>query len=872
VTGVLIERAGFLASLRGLLDEALDGSGRLVFLGGEAGVGKTTLATALADTALADGTQADDGARPAVKRGSCDNVTTAEALGPLLDALPELAAAVDHEAGVTRLRLFQQVREVLSAAPMLLLLEDIHWADEATLDIVRFLGRRLAGTRLMILATFRSEELGRDHPLTVVLGDLAGLPGVVRMQLPALSAAGVRQLLDAADSALDAEAAFRLTGGNPFYVTEVLAAGSAQVSATVRDAVLARVSRLSPAGQQVAGAASVLGRRAELDLLAAVSRQPLTAVDECLDRGVLVMAGDAVGFRHDLARLAVEGSLPPAQRAAVHARALAHLTARGSHDHRWLAYHAAGCGDRATVARHAPLAAARAARLGAHREAAEQFQLALRHDERPGRARVALLERLSYECYLTDQLVRARDSGLEALAIHEQEQDTRSVGTSQRWLSRLSWVLGQNADSERYAAAAVVTLESLGPGPELAMAYSNLAQLRMLADDADEAVRWGTKALELARSLGDREAEMHALNNVGTAMSVSGVWIEGQARLAQSLDLALADDAHEHVARAYTNLAAVGLLNWSFGEADRYLRAGITYSTDRDLETWRLYLTALLARSLAEQGQYTAAERCLADILRRPHVSPVTRVIALPVAGVLAARRDRDGAGTLDEALVLAVQTGESQRLVPVAAARAEAAWIAGRTPDLVAEIDRAWSGAVAHPHLWEQGELSWWLHLAGEDRPGGAPLAPPFALMLAGEHRAAAGQWQALGCPLWSAYALAFSPDTRDAQESLDILAGLGAPAVRRAVLRDRRAHGLTMPRGPRPASRANPAGLTAREAEVLQLLADGLSYAEVAGQLVLSEKTVGHHVSAVLRKLGEPTRSRAVAAALRLGVIQPR
>jgi DNA-binding CsgD family transcriptional regulator len=256
-------------------------------------------------------------------------------------------------------------------------------------------------------------------------------------------------------------------------------------------------------------------------------------------------------------------------------------------------------------------------------------------------------------------------------------------------------------------------------------------------------------------------------------------------------------------------------------------------------------------------------------------VSPISRVSVLPVAGVLAARRGRDGTGALDEALAIALQTGESQRLVPVAVTRAEAAWIAGRTGEIVAEIDRAWRVAAARPHPWELGELGWWLHLAGEHRPVSAPLAPPFALMLAGEHRDAAAAWEALGCPLWSAYALAFSAEIRDAQDCLDILARLDAPAVRHAVLRERHARGLAVPRGPRQASRAsraNPAGLTAREAEVLQLLADGLSYAEVADRLVLSEKTVGHHVSAVLRKLGEPTRSRAVAAALRLGVIAPR
>src|SRR5262252_3925546 len=292
---VLVEREDFLVSLERLLGEALDGSGRLVFLGGEAGIGKTALAAALAETA----------GGPAVRRGSCDNVTTAEALGPILDAFPELAAAADPEAGVSRLRLFQKVREVLAESPMLLLLEDVQWADEATLDILRFLGRRLAGIRLLMLATFRSEEVGGDHPLTVVMGELAALPGVVRMQLPAISVNGVKQLLHDAGSALDAGEVYQRTGGNPFYVTEVIAAGAAQVPATVRDAVLARVSALSPAGRDVVAAAAVLGRRAGVDLLAGVAGQPMAAVDECLHRGVLVADGDGVEFRHDLARLAV---------------------------------------------------------------------------------------------------------------------------------------------------------------------------------------------------------------------------------------------------------------------------------------------------------------------------------------------------------------------------------------------------------------------------------------------------------------------------------------------------------------------------------------------------------------------------------------
>ena len=784
----LIEREDFLARLEGLLGEALGGSGRLVFLGGDAGVGKTTLAAALAGTA----------AGPVVRRGCCDNVTTAEALGPLMDALPELAAVLGAEAGVSRFRLFQRVRGVLTGAPMLLVLEDVQWADEATLEVLRFVGRRLAGARLMIVATFRSEEVGREHPLTVVLGDLATLPGVVRIQLPALTMTGVRELLEQAGSALDVDEVYQRTGGNPFYVTEVLAAGSGQVPATVRDAVLARVSALSPAGRDVVAAAAVLGRRAGVDLLAGVAGQPLAAVDECLERGVLVADGDVVGFRHDLARMAVERSFPPAQRAGIHAQALAQLTARGPGDDRLLAYHAAACGDRAAVLRHAPLAAARAARLGAHREATEQFQLALRHYDPPDRQRADLLGQLAYECYLTGQLEQSRASQLEALEIQQQEGDTLAIGASQRWLSRLSWMLGQNADSQRYAAAAIATLRSVTPGRELAMAYSNQSQLRMLTGDAAAAVRWGTKALNLARRLGDRDTETHALNNVGSALWLAGEVAEGRARLTQSLDLALADDAHEHAARAYTNLGDSAVVTRMFSDADRYLRTGIAYCADHDLDPWRQNMSASLARALAEQGRYAAAAQCLAEVAQRPDASPLNRVIALAVAGALAARRGEDDTA-LDEALPLAIRSGATQELVPVAAARAEAAWIAGHLPEITTEVDRVWLAAVAFPQPWDLGELSWWLQAAGEHRQAPISLAQPFALMLAGEHRAAADQWRALGCPLWQAYTLAHSPKTPDAQECLAILDELGLTAVRNAVLRDRRDRGLPVPCGAR-------------------------------------------------------------------------
>jgi len=890
---MLVERDDALTTLTSLVEQAAGGTGALVFLGGEAGVGKTSLSAALT-AAVSE--------RLTVRCGGCDNVTTAAALGPLIDAVPELTSVIDDEAvKLDRLRLFRRLRALLSAAPTLLVLEDVHWADEATLEILRFLGPRLADLPLLVLATFREDEVAADHPLTVVLGDLATSPGVRRMQLRPLSVAGVGRLIQAAGSSLDAAELHFSTGGNPFYVTEVIAAGQQQLPATVRDAVLARASRLSAGGREVLAAAAVLGRRADLPLLTVVSGQSASAVDECVQRGMLVGDGRTWAFRHELARLAIEQTLTPVARIGLHAAALVALRAAGVREDRRLAHHAAGSGDRSAVLHHAPLAAARAARLGAHREAAEQYRLALRFtkvaenaspdqansalglsakglsasgnsasgNSASGMSRAELLAALSYECYLTDQLDEAYETRLAALELFEQAGDLAAVGTAQRWLSRLAWFLGRNAESRRYADCAVRTLESLGPSSALAMAYSNQAQLGMLVGDLSGAVDWGNRAIELARRFDDRDTEIHALNNIGTAMGAYGDSLDGQQRLARSLDLALAADAYEHAARAYTNLGSMLYRNHQPVDADRQLRVGIGYCTERGLDSWRLYMLATLAGALAEQGRYDEAQDCVTEVLRKPQLAPIIRIRISGVAGQLAARRGAEHVDYLDEALALAELTGEGQRLAPIAAARAEAAWIAGCPDRIVAEVDRAWPVAIAHPHPWELGELSWWLAVADVRRTVPIPLARPFALMLDGDLAAAAEEWRARGCPLWVALSLAAAPGLAEARQALDLVDTIGAPAVRQAILADRHARGLPLPRGPRPASRANPSGLTTREIDVLRLLVEGLSNADVAQRLFLSEKTVGHHVSSVLHKLGEPTRSRAVATAVRQGIV---
>jgi DNA-binding CsgD family transcriptional regulator/tetratricopeptide (TPR) repeat protein len=852
----LQERDALLASLDGHLAAAVNGEGRLVFVAGEAGVGKTALTRQFIETA--------QGVR--VLRGTVDSSPTAAPLGPFLEALT--ADEGEFEPLLeARSRLFPAMRRALATTPTLLVLEDLHWADQATLDLLDHLGRRLEALPALIVCTFRDDEVTGSHPLTLVLGDLASRDGVTRMQVPRLSRPAVSRLALEAGSPLDLDELYRRTGGNAFFVTEVLAAETAEVTPSVRDAALARAARLSLAGRRVLDAAAVIGGAVELELLRSASGQPTDAIDECCDLGMLVGAGSRLKFRHELAREAVQQAVPVASRAGLHAAALAWLTNARIVDHRRMSYHAVAGGDATAVLVHAPKAGDRAAGLGAHREAAEHYRTALRYDYllEPS-PRAELLERLSYECYVTDQLQAAADARLQALELHRSSGDTRKLGVAQRWLSRLSWFLGRGADSEQYALDALATLEPLGPGAELAMAYSYLAQLRMLADRDAEAVRWGRKAIELARALGDREVEAHALNNVGTALWGTGHREEGYALLARSLDLALALDAHEHAARAYTNLGTEALEERRYAEADRHLRAGIAYSQERDLDAWSLYMEAWQARSLAEQGEFDAAQLLADKVLRRPQQSQFSRMQALVIAARIRVWRGEPGADAmLDEALALAEGTGAARRIVPVMLARIEAAWIAGRS--LGTELRRA--ERLSIDNAWDIGELAWWARRADPDTDVPADCAEPFVLMVTGRAHDAATAWARRGSPIWQALALTASDRADDVRDGVEMLRALGADATVHAVLRDLRSQGKAAPRGPRPTSRANPAGLTARELEVLTLLADGLSNADIAGRLYLSDKTVGHHVSAVLRKLGEPTRSRAAAAAQRKGFV---
>lgn len=854
----LLERDHYLDQLSGLLSMATSGHGRTVLISGEAGIGKTT---------LVDQFVSRHRGTARYLWGACEAFFTPRPLGPLYDIATQVGGTLLQLTGCDRERgaLFSALLDELRQGPLpaIVVFEDVHWADEATLDLIKFLGRRIAHLPVCFLVTYRDTELSRDHPLWSVIGDLPG-QAVARLPLAPLSEEAVVHLAKLAHRCADH--LYAVTGGNPFFVSEVLASDTDGVPLMVRDAVLARIARVSPAARALLELTSIVPGRTERWLLEAVLGEVMEAIEESLSSGMLFLDHTTVAFRHELARLAVESTLSPLRQQALHAQVLQALMARkeDASQATRLVHHALGAQDGTLVAHYAPLAALQAAAQGAHREAAALYATALQEASRFSAERqVELFEGRAYECYLTSQIEEAVQARLAALQIWRQLERPDEIGQTLRWLSRLHWFLGQAQAAERYATEAVQLLETLPPGSRLAMAYSNLAQLSMVADNTAEAVRWGTRAIALAESLGDVETQVHALNNVGTAL-LEAQDEQGRTYLERSLHLALERGWEEHVARAYTNLACSAASNRDYSRARRPLQDGLAYCREHDLDSWRTYLQAWQARVSFEQGRWDEAAEEAMCILNQSRLPAALKIPALAVLGWVQVRRGNEGSvPLLEEAYTLALGTGEIQRIAPVAAARAEAAWLGGNQQQCLIEARTGYELALTYPDPWKLGELSIWMWRAGGLSSAPASIAEPFQQLISGNWRRAAELWAQIGCPYEQALALA-AGDAEARCQALMLFERLGAHPAAAMVRRGLRQEGIAgIPRGPRPSTRTNRAGLTSRQLEVLELIGEGLSNAEIASRLFTSPKTIEHHVSAVLAKLGVHSRAQAISAA---------
>lgn len=863
----LIERAGFLTILQSKFKNIAEGEGHCVFVTGEAGIGKTSLVKTFGRELKT---------KCKVYQGTCDALFTPRPLAPLYDILlqmghdlPESGSDItDRTAFFTRF-----FHELINQKDIsLIVFEDIHWADEATLDFIKFLARRITQLSCLFILTYRDNEIHSHHPLRNVLGQLS--PGsFTRIQLLPLSKQAVEKMAE--EKGYNGENVYSISGGNPFYVTEILASYSPGVPDNIKDSILSVYNRLDEMTKHVWEILSVLPTGVRINYLEKIEPLSAAAIQQCLDSRILILNEGIVSFKHELYRRTIEESLSPFVRVALNKKILTLFRESFEQNHQieQIIHHAKNANEYEDVVHYTPLAAEQAVCVGAHIEAARLYLTAIEYYQGDDtNTLIRFYEAYAYECYLTNQLKEAIIYTGKSLHLWKRKNDPEKMGNCMRFLSRLWWFDGNRRQAESFGNQAIEILENQPSSRAKAMAYSNMSQLKMLSDQAGECIFWGEKAIAMAEELADEEILSHALNNVGDVQArIRSTKQKGIVLLQHSLSIALKNSYHEHVARAYTNLSHNGLLTKDYALAKETLEAGIQYCEKRDLDSWTTYMLSNKARLYLETGHWNEAFRIADNLIKNEELPPVVKIGALVVAAAIKMRRgDTDVLPFLVEAKAKAFETLELQRIIPVMVALLEYEWITGQRVIEKEALDTTISMVQQMGNMYENSEFAFWLlrarnqHVTLEDFYEGYRVDNTTMALQA------AALWEKAGCPYENGLTL-FEGNEDDKRTAITIIQRLGANAVYEKLKLEMRGSGIkNIPRGIRKSTQSNPALLTGRELDVLQLLNEGMQNKEIAARLFISAKTVDHHISSILYKLEVKSRVKAVQEAIRLEIIK--
>ena len=867
---MLIEREESLELFAKAADKLRLGYGNIVLVSGESGIGKTSLLEHARQNSKHDFTFFWSGSDP---------LFTPRPFGPVHDIAAELSSELLTllENGASPSAIFAQFYAALEGAkrPVVLIFEDAHWADYATLDLFRFLARRIAFVNCLLVISYRDDEVNERHPFRQVL-DILPSGHTHRIPIAPLSQTGVELL--AQGSGRDATKLYEITAGNPFYITELLAIGtkvSDAIPASVKDAINSRLAHLADGERKFLETISLIPNSVSTELISEL-RGPdgETYAMACVARNLLIMDGNGdFRFRHELARLGTLAGIPANQQKRLHIDILNALERCNLNDDiALLIHHSAGALDAKRVLRYAPTAASRAAKIGAHSEAASYLATALRFvDEAKTEIAAQLYEDWAYESGLAlkidDEVIEARR---HAITLWRALGRKEKVSENLRWLSRLHWYRGEAAEAEHFANETIKILESIPESSERAMAYSFRSQLDMLNDRMDEAVNWGSLALAIEEQHPNPEIRVHALNNVGSAMVLRGNE-QGEALLMESLELSRENGFHEHAARVYTNFSDYCLRYKKIEAAKKMIAEGIAFDTSYDLDSWTYYLLGLQSYLRMEQGRLEDAETISMGVLG---LDQLTLLMKLPALTVLARSQLRLGRRShidyLSQSLENSFATDELQYIIPARLGAVEAAWLQGNTNAAYSQLKWLSELDVSSMDHWRSGELLEWIHRFGFDLKVNSELDLPevYRLELANDYLRAAEVWMSLGMPYNAALSL-IQAEEHQAAEALPrayrILDTINAKAPAKKVREAAEKMGILgeLPRtrrGPYRKTRQHPAGLTAKEQEVLAHLIAGATNQDIAQLLSRSQRTVENHVSSILSKLNVSNRMEAM------------
>ncbi len=851
---MLPERDAELGRLHRLLGELDPFGGRVVLVRGEAGIGKTALISQFID-------ETRDEVHVLV--GVCDDLLTPQPLGPVWDVARQDPSLVAPLSGGDRRGVMEALLGLLARRlrPTVLVFEDMQWADEATLDVTRFLGRRIGHTNGLLVLSYRDGEIDTDHPLRIVIGELP--PQLLeRIRLSRLSGETVADMVR--DTDLDVDEVVSLTGGNPLFVTEVLAWGVGRVPASVQDSVLARAAKVSTGARRLLDLISVIPGGADRALVEAILDPGSDEISTCERRGLLRTSDDKVSFRHELARRAVESALSPDERRRLNQRVLDEIADRA--DPAVLVHHAREAGDGAAIIEFAPRAARAAMAAESHREALGHFRALEPYLDGIVEAdRASILEdRARTELYVDAK--GALDTLTRAIDLYRSADSERDLARALAFAVRLYELGGRPRDAEACSVEAVAILEKHGPSTDLAFAVSQQAWLTLFQEPGERVVALADRAISIAEAVDDEQTIIHSLNTKGCQMLRCGE-PAGMGVLEECRRRAAEHGFPFEETRALSNMADWAVEALELDRAsDLALRSRET-SVRHEMPVQEAYAQSQLAGILLLRGDWTAAKDSISDVQSASHDVELIVIVAL---GKLQARMGRPEARTTIERGWSRAQThAELQYLSYTAAAVAEYQWLTGEDdPHRIGTLHDVLQATAQVGKDLSAGALAFWLWKLGHLPTIPDSIAEPFRLAIVGEHAEAAAIWEEKGMPYEQALALMHG-DEAEQLRALHILEELGASATAGRVRKSLLDMGVRAPRGKAVTTRGHPASLTARQAEVLDLLAEGLSNPEIADRLFISTHTAENHVAAILMKLDATDRHAAVDAARNRGLV---
>jgi ATP/maltotriose-dependent transcriptional regulator MalT len=933
----LIGRTAELARLDAALTQAQSGSSVLLFVAGDAGIGKSRLIETFSGQARERDAIVFTGGCLDLAEGAAPYAPFVAALRPLADELsgdelahvlgeaprelgallPELCGRPpDRRDGAERGRLYELAlglfRRMAALHPAVLVLEDLHWIDPASADLLAMLGGNLRRAGVVIIGTYRSDEVPRDHPLHGTILELERSGRAERIEVSGLThdevAAQVTGILGTKPAERQIASLFDRSEGNPFFVEELVAAGptTGELTASLRDVLLTRVERLDPATRRVLHAVATIGRVGDEELIATVTELPPDELESALHEAVahrlLVVSGDGYDVRHALLREALHADLLPGQRNRLHGAVAAALENSGVPAESARHWYAAGNRPRALAGFVAAANAAQATNAWAVALAHYERALRLWPDVADAEARCGLshaeLLALAAEVAMAEgETDRAAELTLASMAQVDPHTSPLRAAGLHILLGRIRWVEGDLAAACASYDDAVALLPTEASTRERAQARALQGHAFMIQSRFTDAVACCREAVEVSLAVGARDIEGHARNTLGVCLGMLGDVDGGLAELAGALGIAKSRDDSWELGRTYVNYSDALLWAGRWADAAEIGMEGVHVCRSLGYgRTTCMCAAGNTLQALVRLGRWPDADR-LVDEVNDIEAPPGQRWGVTVAMAELNLRRGRmaDARRQLDS---IAVIVARSDSMELVSSFHVCKAWLAIAEGDFEESRERVRRGLELirgteynriGPQLCSIG-LSAEAGLNGDPEEllkqcreflSELPEAPePVAY---GRHAeaeasrvtapdpgawlAAAATWERLGEPFHVAYCrfrgaeavLAVRGSRSEAASLLraahETAVLLGANGMREKIESlSRRGRLELVPSAAEPVP-----GLTAREGEILALLSDGRTNRQIAEALFISERTVGVHVSRILRKLGVANRGAA-------------